>query len=893
MSGLFSRMSRLTDSLAAINAPVSNDYQVTILLLSLPGSYKSVVSTLMARGDDLQLKDVQHQLELEEEMRITMNDRGSQRPQNERALRAESNKRTRKPVVCFRCGKEGHFKRDCRELEKEKPSSGVYADRFRKKHEAKAAKEVGSSFLNDSESDSESRDKPVKNSIFVVTSRDQSNELSWIVDSGATSHMTCLRELLGDYQEFDTPEKVSLGDGRTLNALGKGTAKVTVQLRKQETSSVILKEVLFVPKLRCSLLSVRAATAQGKLITFGHSRCWFKNSAGKVLAMGSLVGKMYRLDAVVNAPDHAAHVADAHSNNLNAWHRRMGHLNEGQLREMISKKLATGMRKVSGSSLDFCEACARAKQARKAFQPVGGIKSSKRLQLIHSDVCGPMPKTSLGGARYFVTYCDDYTRVVYVYFVKKKSEVFSTFKEFEKLVTTSVGEPIRVLRTDNGGEYTSEEFERYLKERGIRHETCCPYSPEQNGVAERMNRTLCESARAMLSHANLEQGYWAEAISYAAYIRNRCVTSATGVTPFERWHSSKPDLSNIRVFGCVAYAHIPEEKRRKFDSKSQKLRFVGYSPTQKGYRLYDAASNRLVTRRDVIFNEDDFGENRSYIPDGDDFEVDPACAEPVQENEDLSESLYEHAAPDTKQVDAELTRSGERRDIPEDDLPIALRKGKRNLKPVNRCGEECGMAEHYAFCAERINEPMSFRDAVQCEQRAQWKHAVDAEFASPTKNQTWDLRAVAPKHRQMSHSSAERAHREGCASEATKRSAELASKPKSPPLPNQGGSANDDVFASHDEREKPSSVRKRIASNWSSAESSPRTTGTSKKTSTPRPALPPPPSTTSYWRQQRDQLRLQRDRSHDGVFSRDEVAAIWHLNKRQSSRGEVTNVTRL
>ncbi len=226
---------------------------------------------------------------------------------------------------------------------------------------------MGSSFLNDSESDSESRDKPVKNSIFVVTSRDQSNELLWIVDSGATSHMTCLRELLGDYQEFDTPEKVSLGDGRTLNALGKGTAKVTVQLRKQETSPVILKEVRFLPKLTCSLLSVRVATAQGKLITFEHSRCWFKSSAGKVLAMGSLEVKMYRLDAVVDAPNHAAHVADAHGNNLNVWHRCMGHLNEGQLREMISKKLATGMRKVSGSSLEFFEACAHAKRPEKLF----------------------------------------------------------------------------------------------------------------------------------------------------------------------------------------------------------------------------------------------------------------------------------------------------------------------------------------------------------------------------------------------------------------------------------------------------------------------------------------------------------------------------------------------
>ena len=199
---------------------------------------------------------------------------------------------------------------------------------------------------------------------------------------------------------------------------------------------------------------------------------------------------------------------------------------------------------------------------RKPFKPVGEIRSKRKLQCVHSDVCGPMPTESIGGKKYFVTFIDDYSRCCSVYFIQPKSEVVDKFKEFEAATTTDSGQRVCVLWSDNGGEYVSLEFETYLKSRGIRHELTVPHSPQQNGVAERMNRTLMESARSMLAHAGLPDSYWAEAVATAAYLRNRTPTTAfeEKKTPYERWYGKKLNLSHLKVFGCIAYAHIPDSK---------------------------------------------------------------------------------------------------------------------------------------------------------------------------------------------------------------------------------------------------------------------------------------------------------------------------------------------
>ena len=197
------------------------------------------------------------------------------------------------------------------------------------------------------------------------------------------------------------------------------------------------------------------------------------------------------------------------------------------------------------------------------------------------------------------------------------------------------------MRSDNGGEYGSKLFETYLKEKGIFHQTTVPLNPAQNGVSERMNRTLVETARSMMSHAKMPVEFWAEAISTAVYLRNRSPTILPpGITPFECLFNRKPDVSNLKVFGCLAFAHIPKSQRKKFDEKSKKTVFVGYPQGTKGYKLFDLSTKGFIRSRDCIFDEERF----HNFSDEQSSTVDLEFVYPVQDNPQVT-------VPDVKVTD--------------------------------------------------------------------------------------------------------------------------------------------------------------------------------------------------------------------------------------------------
>ena len=250
-------------------------------------------------------------------------------------------------------------------------------------------------------------------------------------------------------------------------------------------------DALYVPNLNviCSQLE---QLPQRAIVKFGEAKCWIHGNSGKLLGMGTAASKLYYLDCHTVALDHVTVVSRPQSaNTADLWHQRLGHLNGGQLKEMVTHNMMMGMKIPKAEDLSFCEKCVEGKMAKIPFKSVGEIRSVRKLQRVHSDVCGPMPTVSIGGRRYFVTFIDDYTRCSRVYFMKNKSEVFDKFKEFELCTTNECSNLIGTLRSDNGGEYLSKEFEKYLRAKGIHHELSAPYSPAQNGVAERLNRGVC------------------------------------------------------------------------------------------------------------------------------------------------------------------------------------------------------------------------------------------------------------------------------------------------------------------------------------------------------------------------------------------------------------------
>ena len=258
----------------------------------------------------------------------------------------------------------------------------------------------------------------------------------------------------------------------------------------------------------------------------------------------------------------------------------------------------------------------------------------------------------------------------------------------------------------------SKEFEAYLTSRGIKHQLTIPYSPEQNGVAERLNRTLMESARAMMSHANLPNSFWAEAVATAVYLRNRSESSALkeDMTPYEKWYGRKPDVSHLRVFGCIAYSHIPDSRRRKLDKKAQKYQFVGYCKDSKGYRLFDAETRTVVKRRDVVFNEFNFD---------------------INSNTDTSQQT-------TLDLDSD-TEPEQNHSESEDARPQVRQSSRPRNQPV-RFGfneyADVAAVDHFAFKAGQVLEPRTIEEALSGDDADKWRAAA---YSSLLENQTWDL----------------------------------------------------------------------------------------------------------------------------------------------------------
>ena len=221
-----------------------------------------------------------------------------------------------------------------------------------------------------------------------------------------------------------------------------------------EPKKSVMYEVLYVPKLACNLFSVRAAASKGNIVKFGKVRCWIRDSKGILRGMGSLMDKLYQLDCESIIHEQASVASDIGSADL--WHQRLGHISGQRLKEMVSNEMVTGVKIPVTAEFSFCEGCIEGKMKWKPFKPVGEIRSTRKLQRVHSDVCGPMPTESIGKRKYFVTFIDDFSRCCSVYFIRNKSEVFEKFKEFEALVTNDCNQRICVLRSDNGGEYMSQ-----------------------------------------------------------------------------------------------------------------------------------------------------------------------------------------------------------------------------------------------------------------------------------------------------------------------------------------------------------------------------------------------------------------------------------------------------
>ncbi|KAH9657298.1 Integrase catalytic domain-containing protein [Citrus sinensis] len=395
-------------------------------------------------------------------------------------------------------------------------------------------------------------------------------------------------------------------------------------------------------------------------------------------------------------------------------------MSEKGLRE-LSKQGVIGSNQIS--SLEFCEKCVFSKATRQKF---GTSKQETKhsMDYIHSDLWGPSQVPSHGGARYFMTLIGDYTRKVWVYVLKQKGEALLKFKEWMTLIENQTERKVKRLRIDNGLEYYSKEFDSFCKEKGIvRHKTVRRI-PQQNGLAERMNRTLVEKVRCMLFSANLSKHFWADAVTTAAYLINRSPSTALNFkTPQEVWSGKIPDLSNLRIFSSPTYAHI---KQGKLESRAIKGIFIGYPEGVKEYRIWfsDGKPSRVIVSRDVIFYED-------------------AMLQQKVETEllALEQSISQEPNLEVESADDKIKSHDSRTSSSEKETyQLARDREMRVIRMPKRFGIADLISYALTVAEEVIGEELSsYKQAMNSRDKSNWLSIMKKEMASLKKNDTWIL----------------------------------------------------------------------------------------------------------------------------------------------------------
>ena len=411
--------------------------------------------------------------------------------------------------------------------------------------------------------------------------------------------MTDQQRMLSNFTPFATNSRWINGIGGARAAvLGKGNIHIVTSVngvRKKHTIS----DVLYAPSIGINLFSVGAVTAEGGEVHFTESQAFIERHGTLDMTATRIDNKLYRLDITV-LRDNEAFIARPLQRSLQDWHQTIGHISYSKIIEMANKEAVLGLKLITGSQppTTRCHDCAIGKMHRLSFSK-STTNTTHIGALVHSDVCGPMQVNSLKGARYYISFRDDFSGFRVVYFIKEKTEVPECCRNFIALLHTQTGQLVISFRTDGGTEYLP--LDPWLKKKGIRHETTVRFTPQQNGKAERDNRTIVEGARTLLySNKALPLQLWAEAVNCMVYVLNRSLSTVYhSKTPFETWYGRKPDISNLRTFGSEFYVLIPKELRRKLDAKGLLCFFVGNTDDQKGDRYWDPTSGKINISRDV------------------------------------------------------------------------------------------------------------------------------------------------------------------------------------------------------------------------------------------------------------------------------------------------------
>ncbi|WVZ75084.1 LOW QUALITY PROTEIN: hypothetical protein U9M48_023175, partial [Paspalum notatum var. saurae] len=419
----------------------------------------------------------------------------------------------------------------------------------------------------------------------------------WVMDSGCTQHMTgdfrMFTSLSGNVKEYD---KITFGDNSKGKVEGLGKIEISIEYS--------ISNVLLVDSLNFNLLSV------GQLCDLGF-QCLFKPNkmiaskidGGEEVFNGFRHNNLYFVDFNSKKANLQACLFSKNSIGW-LWHRRLAHVGMSILKKVMKKDLVRGLNDITFEKDKLCSACQAGKQVANTHPGKTFMSTSRPIELLHMDLFGPTTYTSIGGNNYGFVIVDDFSRYTWVYFLEDKTEVAHVFSKFAKRAQNEFNTSIVKIRCDNGKEFDNTSIEEYCDEVGIKHEFSAIYTPQQNGVVERKNRTLITLARSMLDEYGTSEKFWAEAINTACYASNRLYPHRLlDKTPYELLNGRKPNISYFRVFECKCYIYKKRQHLGKFQRRCDICFLLGYSSKSKAYRVFNNATGMVEETYDVEFDE--------------------------------------------------------------------------------------------------------------------------------------------------------------------------------------------------------------------------------------------------------------------------------------------------
>lgn len=623
----------------------------------------------------------------------------------------------------------------------------------------------------------------------------RSERQTWVMDSGASHHCTADRSHF--HSLWPLERRMAVANGQHLPVLGVGNVWMRVPSSKQQHRSeaplIELTEVLWVPELTLNLISISRAMAAGnRMYADPHSellrnrepplgQAWSKmvievgRGRDKVMLEGWSRGPhmLYVLEPEV-VSERQAHgsgperdLSDSeHEHNciscpakvqrphVDLLHRRMGHLGYHNLRKLVSMSggLDVSQRELDAAcrgDLGVCEECRESNMTRPPFSSSSTHHTTAPLELLHSDVCGPIKVEGRNRELYFLTLVDDWSGASMVSPLRSREEVPSRLKSMMRNMQTVASwytdglVRIKGLRSDRGREFLTGTFRQWLEQQHITHQLSCPYTPEQNGTAERLNRTLCERARAMLREAALPGGrvWWPDAVLTASYLRNRSPADGKDATPWELLTGGgPPQLGHIRVWGCQCWVLMPRGQREdKFCPRGESGRLVGFADSStgemsKGYKVWLAQRDEVVVSRSVAFDENVYWVEPT---EGDDLEEVRAPPPHTPSSTQQQPPPAPQQAPTAAQEAGGEAPEGEQAQ-PGGGSEAQVQSGPRRS---SRLAAQSRMVIGRALVTHVPEpEPASYAEAMSSSEAPQWRAAMEKEVQSLRSNGVYTLK---------------------------------------------------------------------------------------------------------------------------------------------------------